>query len=293
MTPGIKQKFLSLRQDAAEVSAPVGTLRTAAVRQGHSPRTAAGVEEHSTMNPIYWQCQAQDIKTEVPRWSTFLLMTAQSPTCSHLQCLLPKTIVIVQSLSHVWLFVTPWTAVHQASLSFTIPWSLLKLMSIVSMMSFNHLILCPPFPPAFNLSQHQGLFQWVSSSHQETKVLELKLQHQSSQWIFSLISFRTSSYQRSPLPKKSDLLLLQNDSRLYPHKLSLLHTPPHHGPPILPELCNSQRDPQFPAVQKSKNGLETWKRAATPLSECYRHQSFPLWGSLFSLGPGVTKRLHP
>ena len=39
-----------------------------------------------------------------------------------------------------------------------------------------------PSPPAFNLSQHQGLFQWVSSSHQMAKVL--KLQHQSFQWIF-------------------------------------------------------------------------------------------------------------
>ena len=47
----------------------------------------------------------------------------------------------------------------------------------------------PPHPlstpsPAFNLSQHQGLFQWVSSSHQVAKVLELQLQHQSFQWIF-------------------------------------------------------------------------------------------------------------
>ena len=42
--------------------------------------------------------------------------------------------------------------------------------------------LSSPSPPAFNLSQHQGLFQWVSSSHQVAKVLEL--QHQSFQWIF-------------------------------------------------------------------------------------------------------------
>ena len=44
--------------------------------------------------------------------------------------------------------------------------------------------LSSPSPPAFNLSQHQGLFQWVSSSHQVSKVLELQLQHQSFQWIF-------------------------------------------------------------------------------------------------------------
>jgi len=38
--------------------------------------------------------------------------------------------------------------------------------------------------PAFNLSQHQGLIQWVSSLHQVAKILELQLQHQSFQWIF-------------------------------------------------------------------------------------------------------------
>ena len=53
-------------------------------------------------------------------------------------------IAVIQSLSHVQLFATPRTAVHQASLSFTISRSLLKLMSIESVMLFNHLILCCP-----------------------------------------------------------------------------------------------------------------------------------------------------
>ena len=44
--------------------------------------------------------------------------------------------------------------------------------------------LSSPSPPALNLFQHQGLFQWVSSSHQVAKVLEVQLQHQSFQWIF-------------------------------------------------------------------------------------------------------------
>ena len=44
--------------------------------------------------------------------------------------------------------------------------------------------LSPSSPPAFNLSQHQGLFKWVSYSHQVAKVLELRLQHQPFQWIF-------------------------------------------------------------------------------------------------------------
>ena len=50
----------------------------------------------------------------------------------------------VQSLSHVTLFVTLWTAAHQASLSITNSWSLLKLMSIELVMPSNHLILCHP-----------------------------------------------------------------------------------------------------------------------------------------------------
>ena len=44
--------------------------------------------------------------------------------------------------------------------------------------------LSSPSPPAFNLSQHQGLFRWISSLHQVAKVLEFQLQHQSFQWIF-------------------------------------------------------------------------------------------------------------
>ena len=50
--------------------------------------------------------------------------------------------------------------------------------------------LLSPSPPAFNLSQYQGLFQWVSSSHRAAKVLEFQLQHQSSKEYSGLISFR-------------------------------------------------------------------------------------------------------
>ena len=54
-------------------------------------------------------------------------------------------VVVVQPLSRVRLFVTPWTAAHQPSLSFTTAQSLLKLMSIESVMPSSHLILCRPF----------------------------------------------------------------------------------------------------------------------------------------------------
>ena len=53
--------------------------------------------------------------------------------------------MVVQSFSHVQLFVTSWTAAHRASLSFTISQSLLKLISIESVMTSNHLIPCHPF----------------------------------------------------------------------------------------------------------------------------------------------------
>ena len=55
--------------------------------------------------------------------------------------------IVVQLLNHVRAFVTPWTAAHQASLSFSFSWSLLKLMSVELMMPSNHLILYTLFLP--------------------------------------------------------------------------------------------------------------------------------------------------
>ena len=92
--------------------------------------------------------------------------------------------VVFQSLSHVWLFETPWTVAHQASLAFTVSWSLLKFMSIECNQVQPSCPLSYPSHPVFNLSKHQGLFQWISSSHEVAKGLELQLQHQSFQWIF-------------------------------------------------------------------------------------------------------------
>ena len=53
-------------------------------------------------------------------------------------------VIFAQLLSHVRLFATPWTAACQASLSFTVSWSLLKLLSIESVMPSSHFVLCPP-----------------------------------------------------------------------------------------------------------------------------------------------------
>ena len=69
---------------------------------------------------------------------------------------------VVQSLSHVWLFATPWTAACQASPHFTIYQNLLKLMSIESVMPSNHLILChplllqPPIPPSIRVFSNES-----------------------------------------------------------------------------------------------------------------------------------------
>ena len=58
--------------------------------------------------------------------------------------LVTHTVIVVQLLSHVWFFATPWTPAQQASLSFTFSWSLLRLMSIESVMPSCYIILCCP-----------------------------------------------------------------------------------------------------------------------------------------------------
>ena len=74
----------------------------------------------------------------------------------------------VQPLSQVWLFETPWTAAHQAPLSFTIPWSSLKLMSTKPAMPPNRLIVCHPYFSSLQPSPASGSFpmSWffISSS---------------------------------------------------------------------------------------------------------------------------------
>ena len=83
---------------------------------------------------------------------------------------------------------TPWTAAHQASMSITNSQSLLTPMSIASVMPSDPLLSLSP--PAFNLSQHQGLFQWVSSSHQVAKVWSFSFNISPTNEHPGLISFR-------------------------------------------------------------------------------------------------------
>ena len=79
----------------------------------------------------------------------------------------------VQSVSHIRLFATPWTAACQASLSITNPWSLLKLMAIDSVMSSKHLILCCPIfllPLSFPVSGSFQMSQLFASGGQSIAV---------------------------------------------------------------------------------------------------------------------------
>ena len=113
--------------------------------------------------------------------------------------------VVVQSPSHVWFFKTPWTAACQ---NLPVPHHLPEFVQfhvhcIGDAISISSSVASSP---AFNLSQHQGLFQWVGCSHQLTKVLELQLQHQSFQWVFRidfLKNWLVDSHKTHPVVGKS------------------------------------------------------------------------------------------
>ena len=101
-------------------------------------------------------------------------------------------IIVVQSLSHVWLFVTPWTAVCQASLSFTISQSLFKFMSIESVMPSSYLILCCPLLLPSSIFPSIRVFSNESAlKTRQTKYWSLSFSISPSKEYSGLISFRT------------------------------------------------------------------------------------------------------
>ena len=128
--------------------------------------------------------QDRNIITKVPSAETQwdLSLWDQSSTCRKFPTVHVNS--SVQSLSHVQFFAMPWTAAWQASLSFTKSQNLLThVHSISDAIQWSHPLLSPS-NPALNLSQPQGLFQWVCSVHQVAKVQELKLLHQLTGLIF-------------------------------------------------------------------------------------------------------------
>ena len=120
----------------------------------------------------------------------------------------------VQSLSHVQLFATPWTAACQASLSFTISWGLLKLLSIESVMPSNHLILCHPllllpsiFPSIRVISNESSLpIRWP-------KYWSFSLSISPSNEYLGLISFRMDWLDLLAVQETLKSLLQQHSSK--------------------------------------------------------------------------------
>ena len=94
-------------------------------------------------------------------WAWFKMRYSWLPSCQAMLLLFSRGVVSNSPRPH------GLHAARQASLSFTTSQSLLQFTSVELVMPSNHLILCHPLLLfAFNLCQHQGLFQWVSSSHQ-------------------------------------------------------------------------------------------------------------------------------
>ena len=128
-------------------------------------------------------------------------------------------------------FVTPWTAVCQAVHYQLLEFTQTHVHWVGDAIKPPH-PLSPPSPLVFNLSQHQGLFKWVSSSYQVAKVLEFQLQHQSFQRIFRTEFLQDglvghpccprNSQESSPIPqfKSINSLVL---SLLYSSTLTSIH----------------------------------------------------------------------
>ena len=159
----------------------------------HSPRRSSqpGIKPY-LLSLLYWQADSLTLvpsrqPLELPYVPTILLLREGNKiTISkrymyhHVHCsiiynnqngnnLCPLTLnqyVDAQVLSYVWLFVTPWTAAHQAFLSFIISQSLLKLMSIESVLPSNHLVFCYPLSSCLQSFPASGSFlmNWLYTS---------------------------------------------------------------------------------------------------------------------------------
>ena len=166
-----------------------------------------------------------------------------------------KKVVVLQPLSPVQFFATPWTAAHQASLSHTISRSLLKFMSIELVMPSNHLILCHPLlllPSIFPSIRSFPMSQFFASGGQSigasalTSVLPVTLRGWFPLGLTGLISLMFKDYQESsPAPQLEGInssvlslftvqLLMINTK--WPSCFSLVAVPHSAGRIINPEL---------------------------------------------------------
>ena len=125
--------------------------------------------------------------------------------CPVVGSLVHIVVVVVQALSPVWLFVTPWTTPHQASLSFIMSQNLFKLMSIESVMPSNHLILFHPllllpsiFPElgSFPMSQFFALSGQSIGASASASVLSMNIQDWFPLGLTGLISLQSKGLSR-------------------------------------------------------------------------------------------------
>jgi len=123
----------------------------------------------------------------------------------HVNCDYFLLLVVVQSLHHVQFFVTSWTAACQASLSFTISWRFLKLMSIESVMPPNHLILCHlllllpqslPTSGSFPMSQYFTSGGQTIGASASTSILSISIQGWFPWGLTGLISLLSKGISR-------------------------------------------------------------------------------------------------
>ena len=141
------------------------------------------------MGSTFWERCFWLVKIDQSCYSIFFVNWASICTLYQLlnkdhskTMLLANVVVAVQSLSHVWLFVIPWTAGSSIS-HYLLEFAQIHVHWIGNTIQPPQpLLLSSSF--AFSLSQHQGLFQWVGFSHHVAKVLKFQLQYQSFWWLF-------------------------------------------------------------------------------------------------------------
>ena len=126
----------------------------------------------------YVNCKTLNHSSILQQWKITIFFTSMEKQSDKF-----SVVVIVHSLSWVWHFVTPWTAAHQVSLSFTFSQTHVHWVGDATQPSHP---LLPSSPPALNLSQHQGLFLWVNSASGGQNIGALASASDSFQWLFSV-----------------------------------------------------------------------------------------------------------
>ena len=147
--------------------------------------------EYQTTLPAFWETcihvKKQQLQPDKEQWTGSKLGKEYVKAVHCQPAYLSYMFSSVQLLNRFWLFVTPWIgACEGLPVHHQLPeLAQTHVHQVGDAIKPSH-PLSSPSPPTFNLSQHQGLFHWASSSHQVAKVLELQFQHQSFQWIFRI-----------------------------------------------------------------------------------------------------------